>query len=106
MHCVLPKPRAPRVYREDEFRNDELIPTVIFVEYRDSSQIIAGVWQIDHYELENGRTLMSPWDEIEKWKGSYNAWWRIWDILPTDDDRGAIPWKPKESSTGKGGIGK
>lgn len=97
MHCVLPKPRAPMVYREDEFEDDALIPTVIFVEYNDGSPIIAGVWQLDHYEMENGGTLMSPWEEIKNWKCSYNSWWRIWDIPPTDDDRGAVPWKAKET---------
>ena len=84
-----------RVYQEDEFTDDALIPTVIYIEHNDNSPIIAGVWQIDHYELESGNTLMSPWDEIKKWPGSYNDWWRIWESNPTDAERAAVPWKGK-----------
>lgn len=94
MFCVLPKSThsRPEVYREEDFRDDNLIPTIIFIEEYGKSEIIAGVWQIDHYELENGKTAQSPWDEIQKWKGSYNSWWRIWDMMPSDDDRKAAAW--------------
>lgn len=83
------------IYQEEEFENDALIPTVIFIEMRPSSQCIAGVWQVDHYELENGNTVLSPWEEIQKWQGSYNDWWRIWKYEPTDEERKGIPWKGK-----------
>lgn len=81
------------IYQQEEFEDDALIPTVIYVEFRGERSCIAGVWYIDHYEFENGTTGLSPWDEIVKCKGCYNQWWRIWKYLPTDEERSSTPWK-------------
>ena len=93
-----------RLYTEFDFRFDGLIPTVIYIEYSDGAQITAGIWQFDHYELENGMTLDSPWDEIARRPGSYNSWWRIWDRMPTEEERTAAAWKGAENGRAECGA--
>ena len=54
----------------------EVLPTVIWVEFRISGEVIAGVWQEDHYEMEDGGTMDSLSEEIAD--ETYNRKWRVW----------------------------
>ena len=76
----------------DEFASGDLIPTVIWVELKNNKPV-AGVWQYDHYEIEDGSVMDDPNSEIINNPGAYNKTFRFWDSYPDKSYRNDEPWK-------------
>lgn len=77
----------------------DYLPSVIWVEHRDDTIPSAGVWSIDHYELDNGDVMDDITREVEE-VGGYNSKWRVWvHAEPTRKQMDDTPW---EGTTAKG----
>ena len=90
-------PTYPHLYTLEDFAAGDLIPTVIWVEIR-GEEPVAGVWQVDHYEMEDGSVLEDPDAEIINNPGQYNKKWRFWDSYPDKHYRNDEPWKGEETT--------
>lgn len=86
---------APRVVSVDDFIEGMYIPTVLWLERR-SGDIVAGVWQLDHYELEDGTTIPDIGLEIAENPEAYNTEWRIWTAEPNEACKKAYPWSDEK----------
>ena len=90
-------PTYPHLFTLDDFSTGDLIPTVIWVEVR-NAEPTAGVWQEDHYEMEDGSVMADPKSEIIDNPGRYNRDFRFWDAYPDKASRNDEPWKGEETA--------
>jgi len=90
---------APRVLSIADIIDNLVTPTVIWFESRNAN-VFAGVWQIDHYEMEDGSILTDLGMEIAEAPGAYNVLWRVWTDNPNDACRNAHPWQNHEHEQG------
>lgn len=82
-------PPEPRLYTAEDFADESLVPTVIWVE-EPGQEPLAGVWQIDHYELQDGRAMET--EELFD-PARYNRELRVWDEYPDRAARLDAEWE-------------
>lgn len=90
---------APRVWSVADFIDNQMIPTVIWLEKR-NGDVIAGVWQIDHYEMEDGTIRSDIGIEIAEWPEAYNTQYRIWTDDPNEACKRDNPWDDEKEGGG------
>lgn len=83
---------SARMITEEELNDGTYLPTVIWVERR-GKEPVAGVWQFDHYEMQDYGVMEDIESELENLPGMYNKAWRIWDGYPDKAIRNEEPWK-------------
>lgn len=86
---------APRVYTVDDFEDGMFIPTVLWLEKR-NGDVVVGVWQLDHYEMEDGTTRADVGVEFLERPEAYNSEWRIWSGEPNRALKSAYPWNDEK----------
>ena len=82
---------APRVYTVEDFEDGMYIPTVLWLEKR-NGDVVVGVWQFDHYEMEDGTTWPDMGLEFVEHPGAYNKEYRIWTGEPNRALKIAYSW--------------
>ena len=90
--AVVLKVQEPRVLSTADIIDDGITPDVIWIERREESDVMAGVWQIDHYEMVGGSVVDDLGVEIAESPEAYNTRWRCWTGKPTEEQREAEPW--------------
>lgn len=86
-----------RLITEEELNEGTYLPTVIWVEKR-GEEPVAGVWQLDHYEMQDCSTIDDLESELKDLPGTYNVAWRIWEGYPDKASRNDEPWKGEETT--------
>lgn len=84
-------PTCARLITAEELNEGTYLPTVIWVEKR-GREPVAGVWQLDHYEMEDCSTIDDLASELGDLPGTYNIAWRVWDGRPDKADRLEADW--------------
>ena len=90
-------PTYPHLITQDELEDGMFLPTVIWFE-KPNEEPVAGVWQLDHYEMQDCSTIDDLASEIKDLTGTYNKAWRIWDGYPDKASRNDEPWKGEETT--------
>lgn len=86
---------APRVLSVSDIIENHVTPTVIWYEPR-NAEVLAGVWQIDHYELEDGTILADLGIEIANDPEAYNTRFRVWSDAPNEACKRMYPWNDEK----------
>ena len=86
---------SPRVLSVNDFMEGLYIPTVLWLERR-GGDVVVGVWQIDHYEMEDGTTLDDIGLEFAENPEAYNKEYRIWTSEPDETRKKAFQWDDEE----------
>ena len=73
--------------------DNHITPKVIWVELREDSKVLAGLWTGYYYEMEDGGDVLSDLgEEIASYPELYGTKWRVWDKEPTKEEREAVKW--------------
>ena len=69
----------------------EIIPDVIWAEFKGDTMLTPGVWQITNYEMADGSVIDDLAEEVRN-TVNYGVHWRVWDGRPTEKQREATSW--------------
>lgn len=90
---TLLKAQEPVVLSIADIIDNDVTPEVIWVEMRDDVAVIAGLWDVPFYEMQDGSIMNDLGEEIARHPEAYGTKWRVWTARPTEEQRKAIPWE-------------